>query len=100
MENTSHELEVGVPVVWVDEHGAPRPALVTAIHGAEHEHDGVRHYPCCNLVSTSADADKTDPYGRQIERETSVPHRHEQSAHGWYWRWPDEDPNAAAVTRR
>lgn len=92
--------EVGGVVMWVDEHGQPRPALITAIHGQESEHEGVMRYPCINLVTTTADASKTDPYGRQIERHSSVNHRLQHSAHGRYWRWRDEEPNApAAVTR-
>jgi hypothetical protein len=93
------KFDIGATVVWVDEHGLPRPALITAIHGTEREHDGVTHYPCVNLVTTTKDSSKTDPYGRQIERHTSIPHRLEQSAHGFYWRWFDEDPNPVAVTR-
>jgi hypothetical protein len=92
-------LEVGQSVIWVDEHGLPQHALLTAIHGDEHEHEGVVHYPCCNLVYTSSDGSKTDPYGRQIERQTSVPHKLEQSAHGWYWMWAGEEPNPPAKTR-
>lgn len=91
--------DVGSAVVWHDEYGQPRAALLTAIHGTEREHEGVMHYPCVNLVTTTNDAAKTDPYGRQIERQTSVPHRLQQSAHGRYWRWPDEEPNPVAVTR-
>jgi hypothetical protein len=92
--------QVGSAVVWHDENGQPRPALITAIHGSESNQGGIKHYPCVNLVATTIDASKTDPYGRQIERQTSVPHRLEQSAHGRYWRWDDEPLNpVAAVTR-
>lgn len=91
---------VGQPVIYVDEHALPRPALITAIHGDEYEHEGVKHYPCVNLVFASADTDKTDPYGRQIERETSVVHKLEQSAHGFYFMWTDEEPNPIANTRK
>lgn len=97
--DTNRTFEVGQVVVWVDEHGDQRPALLTAIHGDEHQHEGATHYPCCNLVFTSGDDAKTDPYGRQIERQTSVPHKQEQSAHGWYWMWPGEEPNPIAKTR-
>lgn len=91
---------MGCAVVWHDEHGQPRPALITAIHGTEREHEGVTTYPCVNLVTTTGDASKTDPYGRQIARQTSEPHRLQQSAHGRYWRWADEAPNPpASVTR-
>ena len=92
--------DVGETVIWVNEVGLPRPALITAIHGDEREYEGVKHYPCCNLVFTSGDDSKTDPYGRQIERQTSIPHKLEQSAHGFYWRWPDEEPNPVAKNTR
>lgn len=42
--------------------------------------------PSINLVYVSDDGTKTDPYGRQIERSTSVVHKSNQSAHGMYWR--------------
>jgi len=92
--------DIGQKVTFVDEHAATRPALLTAIHGdGEYEHEGKLYYPCVNLVFCSGDEAKTDPYGRQIERSTSVPHKHEQSAHGFYWMWDDEEPNPIAKTR-
>ena len=90
--------EVGTAVVWVDEHGLPRPALLTAIHGTTREHEAVTYYPCVNLVTTTNDSSKTDPYGRQIERHSSVSHRGQHSASGRYWRWPDEDATVVAPT--
>jgi hypothetical protein len=92
--------DIGQRVVYVNENGLPRPALVTAIHGDEYDHEGTTHYPCVNLVFCSIDGEKTDPYGRQIERETSVPHKLEQSAHGYYFMWDDEEPNPVAKTRK
>jgi hypothetical protein len=103
--------DIGQPVIYVDEHALPRPALLTAIHGEmyvlkEGETVGNSHkagdtyFPCVNLVFTSADGSKTDDYGRQIERESSVSHKNDSSAHGRYWRWADEEPNPIAVTRR
>ena len=91
--------DVGHPVIYVNENGLPGPALITAIHGNEREYEGTMHYPCVNLVFVSADGDKTDPYGRQIERVTSVVHKLESSAHGFYFMWPDEEPNPPAETR-
>ena len=92
--------DIGHQVVFTDEHGRPIPALLTAIHGDEYDHEGTMHYPCVNLVFCSLDEEKTDPYGRQIERHTSVPHKLESSAHGFYWRWDDEEPNPVAKTRK
>lgn len=95
----SRTFEVGQPVVWVDEQGSPRPALITAIHGQEREHEAVTYYPCINLVTTTSDDSKVDPYGRQIERHSSVSHKSQHSASGRYWRWPDEAPTVVAPTR-
>lgn len=47
---------------------------------------GVPHtVPCINLVYVVSDESKTDSYGRQIERKTSVQHRSQTTAHGFYW---------------
>lgn len=50
------------------------------------------YVPCINLVFVSGDGDRTDGYGRQIERETSLVHRDQQSAAGQYFRFADESP--------
>jgi len=50
------------------------------------------HGPLINVVAVSLDTHKTDSYGRQVERSTSVPHKSD-GVHGYYWRWPDEAPN-------
>lgn len=47
---------------------------------------GVAHtVPSVNVVYATGDDAKTDPYGRQIERATSVVHKTLQAAHGMYW---------------
>lgn len=109
-------LEVGDAVVFVDENGRHHNALVTAVHGeiarTQIREDGTRHWdivdgagpvqlcvPCVNLVFTTADESKQDPYGRQIERESSVVYRTESSAHGNYFMWPGEAPNPIAKTK-
>lgn len=38
-----------------------------------------------NLVFVSDDEALTDPYGRQIVRQSSVPHQEHQSAHGMFY---------------
>lgn len=76
--------QVGDVVVYHDPTGIPSNALVTAVWGAK----------CINLVITSQDENKTDPYGRQIERQTSMSHASVNRVHGFYWRWPEEEPNA------
>lgn len=92
-------------VVYVDPQGRPHSAIITAWWGTQsagtkEEHDvyGAPNHayisetgePGCNLVYLSGDRTKTDPYGRQIERATSVVHKSKQAAPGNYWLWPDE----------
>lgn len=92
--------KVGQPVIFHDANARPIPALLTAIHGSEYEQNGIKHYPCVNLVFCSLDGEKTDPYGRQIERHTSVVHKHSQSAAGMYWRWVDEEANPHVMAQK
>lgn len=73
---------VGDLVVFHDEQGKPFNALVTIAWS------GV----CTNMVIVSGDESKQDQYGRQLERKTSCNHMSVVSAHGLYWRWPDETP--------
>ena len=80
--------EVGQTVVYHDSRNRPHPALVTAVwDSGEYSTTGV------NLVFVSSDKDRTDTYGRQIERPSSVIHKLGQPAHGEYWRFEDETPN-------
>ena len=80
--------EIGQSVVFVDKHGEPRPALVTAWwHGKPEDSDTSAS---ANLVIVSNDGARTDKYGRQTEHETSVVHKSAQTAPGMYWCWPDE----------
>jgi hypothetical protein len=72
---------IGKSVVFVDEHAVAHDALLTAIHGVA----GPSTQPAVNLVYVTQDEAKTDPYGRQIERKSSVVYRMNQSAHGMYW---------------
>ena len=75
---------VGEMVVYHDDEGKPQSALVTCVfEGSTHS---------INLVFVSCNVGRHDQYGRQIERRTSVPHKTAQSAHGFYWRWPEEEP--------
>ena len=77
----------GDVVVYVDPVGSAQLALVTAVWGSK----------CVNIVFVSKDSNKSDPFGRQIERQTSLVHQTLQPAHGSYWRWQDEEPK---VTER
>lgn len=94
------KLEIGMGVVFIDEHYAEHNALITAIHGdpcgdvyrradqapEEEEH----HWPCVNLVSVDPSEGAQDQYGRQLRRCSSVVHWRESSASGYCWRLCDE----------
>jgi hypothetical protein len=85
MERT---LNVEDTVIYIDSHRKPRRALVTKVWNS------VGNLPGCNLVVVCDDESKTDGYGRQIERFTSVVHLSQNAAKGWCWCWPDEVPAA------
>lgn len=68
----------GHHVTWYDEYGKPHDALVTNVHGPGNT-------PSINVVVVNLDVGQTDSYGQKIQRETSVPHKVNQSAHGRYW---------------
>jgi hypothetical protein len=88
------KLEVGSHVLYTDTHFADHVALVTAIWGSpdwrEHCLAEPTNVPCINLVYVSGDSAKDDPYGRQLERATSVVHASSQPAGGSCWRMPEE----------
>jgi hypothetical protein len=82
------QLNIGDSVIYVDEHGQEHCALVTVLHeGFAQSYGGEVG---CNLVYVSGDAEKSDPYGRQIDRATSVVHQSGQPAHGRFWRLPTQ----------
>lgn len=71
-------VEVGDVVRYVDHHGVEHLALVTATWNGQG--DGA-----INLVYVEIDEAKHDTWGRQIGRDSSVPHRVNQAAPGNYW---------------
>lgn len=77
--------KVGDVVTFVDSLGRTIPALVTAWWGSPSQTDA-----SINVVFVEPDSEKTDSYGRQISRATSVPHESNQAAPGNYWRQPVE----------
>lgn len=79
------ELQVGDSVVFIDSHRVEHMALVTNVFGAWQ--DG---YSGCNVVYSSNDETKTDPYGRQLERATSVCHVSVNPARAMCWKNVDE----------
>jgi hypothetical protein len=96
-KNMERTYAVGDHVIYVDPTGKQRKAIVNIwwdnyrkvkiIDGAVVEGADV---PGCNLVFVTDDALKTDHYGLQLERATSVVHKVNQPAHGNYWIWPEE----------
>lgn len=88
------EVKVGEAVVFVDRTGKFRCALITAVWGKEiypYEDGGA---PSINVVLVSDDPAMQDPYGRQTEHETSVPHVSRQGAPGYYWCRQEEGVHA------
>ncbi len=55
-------MKIGDPVIFTDEVRRDHNAIITAVWGPD----------CINLVFVSPDESKTDSYGRQIDRSTSV----------------------------
>ena len=76
------ELKVGQHVVFIDSLRKPHDAIVTAWWSQT----------CCNIVIVSGDEQKSDDYGRQIERHTSVCHKSAQGdvVYGMVFCFPDE----------
>ncbi len=71
--------KVGSVVIFTDENRRDHNALVTAVWSPT----------CINLMRVSADESKTDVYGRQLERNTSVT-RYTPNQPGMCWRLPGE----------
>lgn len=74
--NNQAEVKIGDTVIFTDEYRKDHNALVTAVWGKD----------CINLVRVSGDDAKTDPYGRQIERNTSVVRYSEANHYGMCFR--------------
>jgi len=75
----THERD-GKHVTFVDPTGKAHDAIVTADWSTKTFDPGA-----LNVVFVSSEPDKRDPYGQQIERATSVPHKSNQSAFGYFW---------------
>lgn len=77
-------VNIGDNVIYADEYGTTHEALVTQQWGKPDDK------PSINLLWVVGDPEKMDSYGRQIERNTSVVHKDNQSAHGRWWDFPTE----------
>ena len=84
-------LNVGDVVIFTDEYQVDYHALVNVVWG---EHIYSVRPPTINLVLVSGEPDKKDPYGRQIDRKTSVPHQVNTAAPGYFWREAAVEPSA------
>ena len=108
---------IGCRVVFFDSHRQAHDAVVTNwFHGgpdgetrdehvARRRAEGITSTvftPCCNLVFVSDDKSKSDPYGRQLERQTSCSYGREQGTPflGNCWAWPDEEDDAKALAAK
>lgn len=75
-------VQIGEAVIYCDSLQREHEAIVTNVFGGR---EGV-YEPSVNVVYTSPDESKTDTYGRQLERDTSVMHRSSQQAPGRWWK--------------
>lgn len=71
----------GESVIYVDSFKREHQALVTANWGSKEDTT-----PSINLVLVTADANKTDSYGCQIERQSSCVHVSNNSAQANCWK--------------
>lgn len=78
--------EVGDHVIWHDELGNGFNALIICVFSG-----APGSQPSINVIAVKSDASYEDSYGRQTERQTSLVHMSNQSAHGMYWRFPEEE---------
>lgn len=78
-------IKVGDPVKVVDETYAEHVGVVTAVHGIFSD---TGYIPCINVAYASGDEAKHDPYGRQLERLSSLMHQSQVAGMprpGRYW---------------
>lgn len=81
--------KIGDAVQYRDVHGSWHNALVTMVwDGGKPEEFPT---PAINVLWVVDDISKTDNYGRQIDRSTSVPYQKDQTAPGFSWRFVTDD---------
>jgi len=110
--------KIGCRVVFFDSLRQPHEAIVTNwFHGGA-DGQSVEEYleksksspyytpnalPSCNVAWVSSDTNKTDPYGRQFERQTSCSYGRNQGMTpfiGQCWCWPDEIEEAKGLAAK
>jgi hypothetical protein len=77
---------IGKPVSFADPWGKLHEAFITYCFSVGEDDEPM----CINVVFVSQDAAKTDQYGRQVERYTSVMRRGEFSTHGMWFVMPEK----------
>lgn len=93
----------GIVTNWF--HGGPDGVTVAELEQQRKE-KGVTsplYMPCCNIAWVSGDSNKQDPYGRQLERASSVNYgRNQGMIHfvGMCWCWPDEIEEALELAAK
>lgn len=90
-------VKIGDPIIFMDQKARRIHALVSENwgqdpQGDDHASDWKRgeQGPTINVVFVDLDPTKRDSYGRQIKRETSVPHFSGSTAPGFWWALPEE----------
>jgi len=109
--------KIGCYVYFFDSHRVGHAALVTNwFHGGP-DGETLEQYearkkaegttsplwtPSCNVVFVAEDRQKQDPYGVQIERQTSCAYGRNQSTPflGMCWAWPDEVEEAKQLAAK
>ena len=110
METILHERQpqVGEPVIFFDSVGMRHNALLTSVHGERtittikeegKEPVDKEWVPSVNLLVISPDKQRTDTWGRQIERFSSVGHFREYGTWGNIWCFSDELDDALVETQ-
>lgn len=84
-------VSIGDHIIYVDRVGRQQNALVTAVWGQYEDGRFVDDRgPTINLLFISLNEAKRDDFGRQMERETSVAHKTNSTAPGFFWALPGE----------
>lgn len=81
------QLTIGGPCIYTDPKGRDHAAVVTNGFGADGK---ISKSAAINVAYVSDDTSRTDTFGRQLERETSVQHQSIQTAAGRFWRYAGE----------
>jgi hypothetical protein len=79
--------QLGDAVIYTDPVGRDHHAVITNGFGVDGR---IGSGAAINVAFVSSDSARTDAYGRQLERESSVQHQSVTPAHGRFWRFAGE----------